>query len=180
LSRLLFALLAAFALLPLIAPPSAALAQSSVNVSISASTNATATIAQLTDAGQLHDGSVVTITGEAVGDILKADDGHRWLLLQDGNATISVYVDEADAAKVTRLGRYGQVGTRLEVSGIFEADCARHDGLTDVHAATVKVIDEGHDVPSSFNVRALQIGGLLVVVGIGLLLLQWRLRERTR
>jgi uncharacterized protein YdeI (BOF family) len=173
-------MLAALLLLLLTAPPSAAFAQPNANARMSSSTNASATIAQITDAGQLHDGSYVTFTGEVVGDILMADAGHRWLLLQDGEATISVYVDETDAAKVTHLGRYGQVGTRLEISGIFEVDCAQHDGLIDMHAAAVKVIDEGHDVSSSFNVRALQVGGLLVVVGIGLLLLQWRLRERTR
>jgi hypothetical protein len=138
------------------------------------------TIVGLTNAGQQLDGQEVTFQGEAVGDILVAEKGYRWLMLQDGGASISVLVDEDDAAKVTRLGRYGQVGTRLEVTGEFQVDCPEHDGLTDVHAARVTVIDEGSIVTSHFDVRKLEIGALLVVVGLCLLVLHWRLRERTR
>jgi hypothetical protein len=132
------------------------------------------------DAGQRFDGQEVTIEGEVVGDILAADGGHKWLMLQNGGATISVLVDEDEVFKITHLGRYNQVGTRIEVSGVFYVDCPEHDGLTDVHATRVVVLDEGFEIESSFDVRQLEFGGVLVVVGLCLLLLHWRLRERTR
>jgi hypothetical protein len=138
------------------------------------------TIVGLTNAGQQLDGQKVTIQGEAVGDILNAGDGYRWLTLQDSGASISVLVSEDDAAKVTHLGRYGQTGTRLEVSGEFQVDCAEHDGLIDVHATKVTVIDEGSEVASQFNILELEIGALLVIIGLCLLVLHRRLRERTR
>jgi hypothetical protein len=147
---------------------------------VAASAEPNTTIVGLVNAGQQLDGQEVAIQGEAVGDILAAEKGFRWLMLQDGGATISVLVSEADAAKVTRLGRYGQVGTRLEVTGTFHVDCADHDGLTDVHASAVKIIDEGVDVASRLDARKLEIGALLIVVGLCLLALHWRLRERTR
>jgi hypothetical protein len=138
------------------------------------------TIAGLTNAGQQLNGQKVTIQGEAVGDILAAESGYKWLTLRDGGASISVLVDEDDAAKVTRLGRYGQTGTRLEVTGVFEADCPEHDGLTDVHATKVVIIDEGSESASRLNVTELQVGGLLIIIGLCLLVLHRRLRERTR
>jgi hypothetical protein len=145
-----------------------------------ASAEPNTTIVGLTNAGQQLDGQEVTIQGEAVGDILIADRNRRWLMLQDGGATISVLVSAEDAAKVTRLGRYGQVGTRLEVTGEFQAGCAEHDGLTDVHAVRVLVVDGGSVAEGHFNVRKLEGGALLAIVGLCLLVLHWRLRERTR
>jgi hypothetical protein len=145
-----------------------------------ASAEPNTTIVGLTNAGQQLDGQEVTIQGEVVGDILFADGDHKWLMLQDGGASISVLVDEQEVSKVTHLGRYDQVGTRLEVTGEFQVDCADHDGLTDVHAARIIVIDEGIEVESHFDAREFQIGALLIIVGLCLTILHWRLRERTR
>jgi hypothetical protein len=138
------------------------------------------TIVGLTNAGRQLDGQQVIIQGEVVGDILIAENGYRWLMLQDGGASISVHIAESELAKITHLGRYNQVGTRLEVLGEFHLDCAEHDGLTDVHAITVSVVSEGFEVASDFDVRKLQVGGLLVFISLCLLVLHWRLRERTR
>jgi hypothetical protein len=145
-----------------------------------ASAEPNTTIVGLTNAGQQIDGQEVTIQGEVVGDILSAQRGYKWLLLQDGGATISVLVAEHEVAKVTRLGRYGQIGTRLEVTGEFQIDCADHDGLTDVHATRVVVIDEGSEVEHRLDPRAFQIGVLLIIVGGCLLVRHWRLRVRSR
>jgi hypothetical protein len=138
------------------------------------------TIVGLTNAGRQLEGQDVTFQGEVVGDILNAEKGYKWLMLQDGGATISVLVAEHEVAKVAHLGRYGQVGTRLEITGEFQVDCPDHDGLTDVHANRVVVIDEGFETESSFTARELEIGALLILVGLCLLVLHWRLRERTR
>ncbi|MDR0349926.1 MAG: hypothetical protein LBH64_00030 [Coriobacteriales bacterium] len=138
------------------------------------------TIVGLTNAGQQLEGQSVTFQGEVVGDILNAEEGYKWLMLQDGGASISVLVAEHEISKVTRLGRYGQIGTRLEVSGRFRTDCPDHDGLTDVHATKLVVIDEGSVSESRFVARELEVGALLIIVGLCLLVVHWRLRERTR
>ena len=140
----------------------------------------TTTIVGLTNAGQQINGQKVVVKGEAVGDILNAEDGYKWLMLQDGGASISVRVTNADAQKITHLGRYNQVGTTVEVSGVFALDCNQHDGLTDLHAETLKVLDPGHELESQLNIHEIEIGALLVVVGLCLIVLHWRLRERTR
>lgn len=141
------------------------------------------TIVGLVNATSQLDRQTVTVRGEVVGDALAAEGGHKWLMLQDGGAAISVLVDEDELDKVSYFGRYGQVGTTLEVSGEFQVDCAEHDGLTDLHAATVTVIDEGSKsahATETFDVRKLEVGVLLFIVGLCLVVLHWRLRERTR
>jgi hypothetical protein len=138
------------------------------------------TIDGLANAGPQLDGQEVSFVGEVIGDIINAEKGHCWLTLVDNNSTISVFVSAKDAALVSHLGRYGQRGTTLLVQGVFEQDCAEHDGLTDVHASAVFVVDPGAYLTTDFNVRELQFGGLLILVALCLGMLYWYLRERSR
>jgi hypothetical protein len=140
----------------------------------------TTTIASLSSAGTLLDGQKVDFVGEVVGDVIDGGSDNKWLTLYDAGASISVFVSDSDAQQVTNLGRYGRQGTKLEIRGVYRLACEEHQGLSDVHALTVKVFDEGGPVPSSLNIRQLQVGLLLVGIGLLLLLLHWRLRERTR
>lgn len=161
----LTALLMAFALT--LATPTPALAEAT-------------TIANLMRAGQYLDGREVIIRGEVVGDILSAGREHKWLLLQDDGVTISVLIANDEASKITHLGRYGQIGTQIEVTGIFHTDCGEHDGLTDLHASRVIVLEEGSEFESPFSMQKLQAGAVLIFVGLVLFILHWRLKERTR
>jgi hypothetical protein len=138
------------------------------------------TVTGLTNAGQQIDGQDVSFEGEVVGDILNAEPGFKWLLVRDGNDSLSVLIAADDAEKITHLGRYNETGTRIEVRGIFEIDCAEHDGQTDVHATKITVLDEGSLRESDFSARELEVGALLIVIGACLYVLHWRLRERTR
>ena len=123
----------------------------------------------------------ITVKGEAVGDILNAQQqGYKWILLLDDESSISVFITDEDAQKVTWLGRYDQKGTILEISGEFHVDCDDHDGLTDIHATSVRVLEEGYRIQSNFNGYKIGIGALLIVAGGALSILHWRLRERTR
>ena len=138
------------------------------------------TLHDLANATDQREQQNITVKGEVVGDILFASPGYKWLLLHDGNNTISVLVKDEDAEKIAHLGRYGQVGAQIEVVGRFKVDCDDHDGLTDIHATGIKVLEEGYDTPGSFDVIKLEIGLLLILIGISLHLLHKRLRERTR
>jgi len=140
----------------------------------------TITVTGLSNAGTVLDGQEVDFTGEAVGDIINADSGHKWLTIHDSGSSISVYVSDADAQKVTALGRYGQTGTTLEIVGVFHLACDQHDGLSDVHAASVTVINAGAPLEQHPNLRLLIFGGVLIIVGILLFILHNRLQERVR
>ncbi|MCL1846732.1 MAG: hypothetical protein FWF91_02050 [Coriobacteriia bacterium] len=141
----------------------------------------TTTIDVLLTITEQDDSQDVTVVGEAIGDIINArQSDYKWLLLNHEGASISVYVSAEDASRITHLGRYNQVGTLIEVSGEFRVECAEHEGLTDIHATSITILDEGHSVASPFSSRKLQIGAALILVGAALLVLHWRLRERTR
>jgi hypothetical protein len=138
------------------------------------------TIAELADASSELDGQAVVFTGEAVGDIINAGADFRWLTVDDASSSISVYVTAEDAAKIVHLGRYNQIGTTLLIEGIFDIDCDLHDGLSDVHATAVTVVDPGADVTTAFNTHQFLVGVLLILIAVGLFVLHWRLRERSR
>jgi len=150
-----------------------------IMVPLSALAETDTTISELNETTQ-HQSRQVTVKGEVVGDILNAQKGYKWLLLLDGQSSISVLVTDEDALKVVWLGRYNQVGTTLEISGVFHADCSDHDGLTDIHATSVKVLEEGYKTQSSLEGHKIGVAVLLIVLGAALSILHGRLRERTR
>jgi len=150
-----------------------------VSMSVSAYAETDTTIAELSKATQ-NQPMQVTVKGEAIGDILNAQEGYKWFMLLDEGASISIFITEEDAQKITWLGRYNQVGTILEITGVFHVECDMHDGLTDIHATTVKVLAEGYRLEGSFDGYKITCGTLLIVLGAALMLLHWRLRERTR
>jgi hypothetical protein len=138
------------------------------------------TVSELVNAGQEYDGDFVVFQGEAIGDIIDADEGMCWLAVEDEGDSISVYCSRVEAERITWLGRYGQVGDIVKVSGFFDVSCEQHQGLSDVHSTQITVLEVGHATPEPYDLRAFEVGGVLVVLGILLLLLYWYLRERER
>lgn len=138
------------------------------------------TIGELTSAGDSLDGLDVSVQGEAVGDIINAEPGYKWITLLDAGASMSVRVKDGDAAKIKYLGRHESQGTRVKVTGAFEVDCTAHDGLIDMHATSLTVLDEGYKIERAFDSNKILIGLGLLFLGVGIFVLHWRLRERTR
>lgn len=129
-----------------------------------------ATIADVTESPEAYDGQTVCIRGEAVGRVINADEGHRWVNLEANDATVGVYMSAEDASKVTVLGSYSSTGTRLEVVGVFHASCdAGHSGELDIHADQVSVRKEGRadrapDVDIPVALLALAVCGIGVAL----------------
>ncbi|MDR0888858.1 MAG: hypothetical protein LBM21_03055 [Coriobacteriales bacterium] len=140
----------------------------------------TTTVTSLAQAGEELDNQQVDFTGEVVGDIIDGENGYKWLDVTDGNASISVYVTDDEAAEVTNVGRYGQDGTELEVEGTFNLDCPEHDGLTDVHASKITVLSNGGSVSNPINWKYIIIGVILILVGAALTLLYRFLHDKSR
>lgn len=143
-------------------------------------------IEALTGADSYFDNQVVQVTGEAVGDSIKAgtDDSHRWLTLAstqvDVNETLAVFVSKDSAELVDGFGKYGRTGTILQVRGEFHLACGEHDGITDLHAENVNVVEASQDHPDSFELGVYIPGVLLVGVGVIALLAYRIMREKRR
>ncbi len=96
----------------------------------------------LTDRAAL-DGTVVSLEGEAIGEMLRADPGAVWVnVLSDGTA-LGVYVPTTDAGAVTVFGDYTHTGDIVRVTGVFNRACDQHGGDMDIHATQIEVVTPG-------------------------------------
>ena len=143
-------------------------------------------IAALAEADSYFDRQTVQVVGEVIGDSLR--DGlrgqRRWITLaaveDESTATISVSMTPESAAKIDTFGKYGMTGTKLQVRGTFYLVCPEHEGLTDLHAEAVTVVEKGKHHPDKFDVNAFLPGVVAVVVGLAFVGVFYYLRERQR
>lgn len=143
-------------------------------------------ISALNSADTYYDNQTVQIVGEATGDAINVDlDGsHRWVSIsaeeQGVVNSISVYMTETQASRIDEFGRYGTVGTTLQVRGTFHLVCAEHDGVTDIHAEVVSVVDQSSHHSDVFKPMSFVPGIVMVAVGFALMGVFYFLRERQR
>ena len=141
-----------------------------------------AAIADLAEADSYYDGQTVQVTGEAVGEAIYADGKHSWITLLDteADASVTVYMPNSDLAKIDTYGAYDKTGTTLRVQGVYHLACHEHDGESDIHAAVVNVAALGATYSESFDMQDFIPGIALTALGLLLLALFWRMRERSR
>lgn len=143
-------------------------------------------IAALGNADAYYDNQTVQVVGEAIGDSIREglDNRHRWITLaaneKDSTATVSVLMTVEQAAKIDTFGKYGTTGTKLQVRGTFHLVCAEHEGLTDLHADIVTVVDKGKHHEDEFDVNAFVPGAIATALGLALMGVFYYLRERQR
>ena len=116
------------------------------------SSDATPTTAGvLTRVNRSLDGTYVSFNGEAIGDIIQADDEHKWVnILGEDSSMIGVYMTNEQAAKISILGNYHKHGDTLEIVGLYSVACKEHQGELDVHASEVNVLEEGYPRTHTF------------------------------
>lgn len=141
-------------------------------------------IQELSNADPYLDNQTVQVTGEAIGESIRASilGRSRWVTLSPvgDSATVSVFMSEESAAKIDSFGRYGVRGSILRVRGTFYLVCPEHDGATDLHAEEVTVVKPGESVHESFKVQAFVPGLILVVVGLVMVFVFSHISERRR
>ncbi len=84
------------------------------------------------------------------------------------------------AAKIDTYGKYGTTGTKLQVRGTFHLVCTEHEGLTDLHADIVTVVEKGKHHEDEFDVNAFVPGAIATALGLALMGVFYYLRERQR
>ena len=142
-------------------------------------------ISALQEADAYLNDQTVQVTGEVVGDRLKAefDQGYCWIVLQaneENYAEIPVFISEELTELIDMYGSYGRKGTTLQIRGIFHLACPEHEGLTDLHADTVSVVEKGSVTEQVLDPRAFAPGGALVLLGAIMAFVFHRMREGQR
>lgn len=143
-------------------------------------------LTDLAGATSYYDGQTVQITGEVIGDILKAgtEGTHVWVTLastsETSDATIVIYVPVGSVSIIDTLGAYGKTGTILQVRGTFHLACPDHEGISDIHVENVNVVSPGTTTPDEFRFGDFTFGivGLLLAGAMAFVfhLLRQRLR----
>ncbi len=142
-------------------------------------------ISALQDADSYLNNQTVQVTGEVVGDRIKAefDPGFCWIVLQandDSYAEVPVFIATDATAPIDTYGSYGRKGTTLQVRGTFHLSCSDHEGLTDLHADTVTAVEKGSITEQTLDPKAFIPGGILTVLGLVMLLVFRHMREGRR
>lgn len=142
------------------------------------------TVASLYSQASLYNDRTVQIMGEVIGDRVKGPNGMYWITLtetlKNDKSSISVLMSEEQTSQISHYGRYGVMGTTLQVRGTYHQACDQHDGLPDIHATTSSVMESGKDTPDSLNPRDFLPGFVAIIVGLVLMGLFYFARERMR
>lgn len=143
-------------------------------------------IIDLGNADSYYNNQTVQVVGEVVGDRVTSEPWSRycWITLNateaPSNASVSVYMSQANADKIDTYGKYGKTGTYLQVRGTFHLSCPQHEGITDLHADNVSIAEKGKDVPAELDLKTFIPGAVVVAIGLILMFVYHRLRERMR
>ncbi len=135
-------------------------------------------VADLVARGSDLDGHNIRLRGEAIGDVLRADEETVWVHVLSGGTAVGVVMDRATAETIPRLGRYRRIGSTLEIEGVFNVACDEHGGDLDVHAVSVEVLDEGSEYADPPSVWQLAISMALFALAAVAVALQRRMRRK--
>lgn len=145
-----------------------------------------AKIADLSANNTYYDKQTVQITGEVVGDRIndESNSSYCWITVSapsdEDAGSIQVLVSKSQADLIDTYGRYGVTGSTVRIMGTFHANCASDEGLEDIHATDLVVVEPGRQSSDSLDVDKLVGGALLVVLGAGLYFAYHRFRARAR
>lgn len=142
-------------------------------------------IAALNNQPHLYDRRTVQVTGEVVGDIIKAEDSHyRWLIIQDLNigsdAQISLYVTPVQAQKIDKFGRYGVRGSIIKATGMFQEVDPELEGAQSLRTSDLVVLEKGVITKPPFRLDHFMPGFFAVFLGCVVLYVFYRAHERQR
>jgi len=116
---------------------------------------------QLVEKNKQYNGTRVTFTGEAIGEVMVRGD-YAWIHLNDDaymernveegaklggyNSGMAIWVPAALTKQIDTYGDYKHEGSIVQISGTFNAACKEHGGDMDIHADSVTMIRPGHVV----------------------------------
>ncbi|MEN6317102.1 MAG: hypothetical protein ABFD25_22945 [Clostridiaceae bacterium] len=87
----------------------------------------------------------VTVQGEAIGERMDRGD-FSWVNINDGTNAIGIWLNKSEAIKILNYGNYKYKGDMVKITGIFYRACREHGGEADLHAGSIKILEEGHPV----------------------------------
>jgi hypothetical protein len=115
-----------------------------------------------------RDGEQVTLSGEAIGDVMRATTGGVWVNVLSGGTAVGVWTTAESAAAIQTLGDHKHTGDTVLVTGTFNFACDLHGGDLDVHADSFEVVERGG--PRDLVVEWWKVGAAALIGLVALLL----------
>ena len=143
-------------------------------------------IVDLAAADSYYDNQIVQVLGEVVGDRIfeTADLTHCWITLDapttELDEVIAVYMTAESAQMIDTYGKYKTRGTMLQVRGVYHLACSEHQGISDIHADYVSVVQPGVTMDDTLEFASFLPGIIVLACAGALVLVYRRLREKER
>jgi hypothetical protein len=127
-------------------------------------------IAELIARAPEFEGAVVTIEGEAVGELLHRKDG-VWVNVSARDSAIGAWLaPSATPSILQHLGNYKTRGDWVRITGVFHSQCEAHGGDIDIHAQELTLVFPGGLRPELISIvkikLAQQLAGIVCIVMI--------------
>ncbi|MHB9003538.1 MAG: hypothetical protein ACYC6C_05680, partial [Coriobacteriia bacterium] len=116
------------------------------------------------------------LTGEAIGEDLRADADHRWINLRSDGTAVGVYVTDAVAETITTYGTGKHIGDTITAIGTLNVACDTHAGEFDIHADRIELTRPGRPIENGPEWWKAAVG--LLAAGVGFA--EWRFLGRLR
>jgi hypothetical protein len=133
--------------------------------------------AEVVQMGPAEDGSRVVIEGEAVGDVLRAMGGGKWVNVLGDEVGIGVWMTDEMVERIEHFGHYQHSGDMVRVTGTLNRTCPEHSGEFDIHAEELEVLSAGEPIEHVSSMSSAIVGVVGIVIGAGLLYRFRKLRD---
>lgn len=120
---------------------------------------------QLVENPEARDGQTVTVTGEAIGEVIERGD-HAWVNINDGSNAMGIWMRAEDAQSISVFGDYKHIGDQLQVTGVFNRACVEHGGDMDIHCASITVVKTGYSNEESVSSLKIIWGTILTFLAL--------------
>lgn len=112
-----------------------------------------------------YDRQVVTVEGEAIGEVLKRGE-YSWVNINDGTNAIGIWMKTSDADSLEYFGDYKHIGDNIRVTGVFSRDCTEHGGDVDIHCSSYKIVKSGHSVIDTVSSTKIIVAAILACAAL--------------
>lgn len=100
-------------------------------------------VSELIDKGKEYNSQILTVKGEAVGELLERGE-YSFLNINDGTSAMGIYLKTKDGEMVKYYGNYHNIGDTVRVKGVFNRACKEHGGDMDIHCNSMEIVSNGH------------------------------------
>ncbi len=115
-----------------------------------------------------YDGKIIIYKGEAIGDLMRRG-RFSWVNAWDGENAIGIWSPLSLVGAINYTGGYKSKGDIIEVSGIFNRACQQHNGDMDIHAHSLRIIEQGRVITQEID----SVKKKQALIFLGVLLLSW-------